>query len=312
MSVSKHETPEILDEAVQGADFTHDVQSRPTGDPHDRAAEPKATAESDAEGARSLLELTTQFVGIEYLLRPIQGQWLLKLYKDASEAGGSFQQAPRIRPTDSRGVRGAASDPERSAAVAGRRAGTRLRRYVVANRLNRLGTLTYAESCTDEREVRKDVGDFFRKLRVEIGKPFPYLWVPEWHPEGHGLHLHFVVGKYVPRAMIDEAWGRGFVHIKLLGNVPIGRGSLGESRSAATYLAKYLRKGFEADREINLRRFDAARGFAPKSELIVGRSVDEVASEACDRMGGQPSYVWRSCDQDGWIGPNAMWMTWDR
>lgn len=26
------------------------------------------------------------------------------------------------------------------------------------------------------------------------GDPLPYVWVPEWHKCGHGLHLHFAVG----------------------------------------------------------------------------------------------------------------------
>lgn len=266
----------------------------------------------EARSADSLLEITTQFVSEEYLRRPIQGEWRLQLYRDAFEAGGSFRKAPRRGERAYRGVRGGAEDPERSAAVAARRAGTKLRRYVVANRLNRLGTLTYAEPCTDERQVRRDVGEFFRKLNNELEKPFPYLWVPEWHADKHKLHLHFVVGRYIPRSSIVDAWGRGFVHIKLLGQVPIGQGSLGESRRAAAYVGKYLRKGLDADREFNLRRFDAARGFAPKSELIVGRSADEVSLEASHRMGGSPKYVWRSRDQDGWIGPSAVWMSWDR
>jgi hypothetical protein len=266
----------------------------------------------EARSADSLLEITTHFVGEEHLRRPIQGEWRLRLYEDASEAGGSFRKAPRLREKPYRGVRGGAQDPARSASMAARRASTKLRRYVVSNRLNRLGTLTYTEACTDERQVRRDVGEFFRKLKTGYEKPFPYLWVPEWHKDGYKLHLHFVVGKYIPRSSIVDAWGRGFVHIKLLGHVPIGQGSLGESRHAASYLAKYLRKGLDADREFNLRRFDAARGFAPKSELIVGRSGDEVMCEASKRMGAQPSFVWRSREQDGWIGPSALWMSWDR
>lgn len=264
-----------------------------------------------ARSVDSLLELTTQFVQSDSLFQPIQGQWVLKLFGDAAEAGGSFQQAPQSRSNRNRGIRGEATDPERSAAIAARRAGTRLRRYVVANRLNRLGTLTYAEACSDERQVRLDIGEFFRGLKSRTGKTFPYLWVPEWHSKGHGLHLHFAVGRYVPRALIDESWGRGFVHIKLLGNVPIGQGSLGEARRAAAYLGKYLRKGFEAERTMNLRRFDAARGFTPKVELIVGRSADEVLEEASCRMERRPSYVWRSRDQEGWVGPSAIWATWD-
>ena len=246
------------------------------------------------------------------MCNPIEGEWRLKLYRGASEAGGSFRQAPRRSSSPNRGTRGEAENPVRSAELASRRAASQLRRFVVSNRLNRLGTLTYAVSCEDQRQVRRDVGEFFRSLHAEIEKPFPYLWVPEWHPKGHGLHLHFAVGKYIPRSKIVAAWGRGWVHIKLLDQVPIGQGSLGEARRAAIYLGKYLRKGFEEKREFNLRRFDAARGYAPKSEIIVARSAEEVKAEACRRMGGLPSYEWRSRDQEGWIGPNAMWLTWDQ
>ena len=263
-----------------------------------------------AEGGRPLLEITTHFVSEQRLTRSIEGEWRLNLYKAASEAGGAFIQAQRSQ-SQYRGIRGEAADPERAAAMSARRAGTRLRRYVVANRLNRLGTLTYAQSCTDERQVRKDVGIFFRRLKSHVGVPFPYVWVPEWHRD-HGLHLHFAVGRYVPRASIENAWGRGFVHIKLLGRVPIGQGTLGEARGAAKYLGKYMRKGFELEHEFNLRRFDAARGFAPKAEVILGRSAEEVLIEASDRMGARPNYVWRSIDQEGWIGPNAVWLSWDR
>src|SRR5450756_1595543 len=53
-----------------------------------------------------------------------------------------------------------------------------------ANRLNRLGTLTYAGAgCHDPRQARADAGEFFRELREQLdGESLPYLWVPEWHP----------------------------------------------------------------------------------------------------------------------------------
>ena len=53
------------------------------------------------------------------------------------------------------------------------------------------------------------------------------LWVPQWHPGGHGLHVHFAVGRYVPRGLIERAWGHGFVHIKLLDGLPVGSGDAG-------------------------------------------------------------------------------------
>ena len=57
-----------------------------------------------------------------------------------------------------------------------------------------------------------------------------------------GLHGHFAVGRYVPHTLIREAWGRGHVHIKLLGDLPAGSGALEEARLAARYLAPYASK----------------------------------------------------------------------
>jgi len=71
------------------------------------------------------------------------------------------------------------------------------------------------------------------------------VWVPEWHKSGHGLHVHFAVGRFIGRGKIEQAWGRGFVHIKLLGDLPAGSGSLQEARLAARYLSKYVTKTFD-------------------------------------------------------------------
>ena len=170
--------------------------------------------------------------------------WTLSLYPEAGEAGGC------LRVPSAAESRGGPPDPERSLAEAARRARGMIRRYCAANRLNRLGTLTYAgKGCHDPVAVRSDVAAFFRRLRVDLGgEAFPYLWVPEWHPGGHGLHLHFAVGRFVRQSLIREAWGRGIVHIKLLGDLPVGSGTLEEARLAARYLGKYAGKAVEGGR----------------------------------------------------------------
>ena len=237
--------------------------------------------------------------------------WALSLCEAAGEAGGSFRasvQAPR-----SGQITGPAEDPARSAAEAARRARGKVRRYCAANRLNRLGTLTYAGAgCHDLDRLVADVGRFFRQLRAGLGgKPFAYVWVPEWHKTGHGLHVHFAVGRYIKRSLIEDAWGHGFVHIKLLGDLPVGSGSLGEARKAAGYLSKYVGKAFTDDRLPGRNRYDVAQGFQPKITPVWGTSRAEAIREASDRMGGRaPSYVWSSDRTDGWQGPPAVWVQW--
>jgi len=112
----------------------------------------------------------------------------------------------------------------RCCGVAGRGGGRGRRCAATAPPTGSTGSrLTYAGSgCFDHGQLRTDVAAFFRELRAQLGgKPLPYLWVPEWHPGGHGLHVHFAVGRYVKRSLIERVWGRGRTHIKLIGDLPV-------------------------------------------------------------------------------------------
>ena len=215
----------------------------------------------------------------------MQARWTFSLYPQAAEGGGCFQP-----PHVAGGTRGGRPDPARSEEEAGRRARSKLRRYCAANRLNRFGTLTYAASCRDPQQLRADVGVFFRGLRSELGgAPLPYAWTSEWHPGGHGLHVHFAVGRYVRQRLIRDVWGRGIVHIKLIGDLPHGSGALEEARVAAGYLAKYVSKSLDDERRAaGLHRYEVAQGFQPHRVQLTGRVEEEVLGEAV-RADGQTS-----------------------
>ncbi len=178
--------------------------------------------------------------------------------------------------------------------------------------LNRLGTLTYAgEGCHDPAQVRADVAAFFRTLRGSLGgAPLPYVWVPEWHKSGHGLHVQFAVGRFIQRGVIDAAWGRGFVHIKRLSDLPVGSTPLHEARRAAGYLSKYVTKSFtdtEGERKAGLHRYEVAQGFQPPVTRFVGVSADDVLVQAVEEMRGQlPSVSWSSDQVEDWQGPPAV------
>lgn len=240
--------------------------------------------------------------------------WQFSLYPEAGEGGGSWRRWVSRRSVYV--ARGQAADPDRAAQEAGRRARANLRRYCAANRLNRLGTLTYrGEGCHEPEQIRADLGEFFRELRERIGgEAFPYVWVPEWHKSGHGLHAHFAVGKFIRRTAIDQAWGRGFVHIKLLGDLPVGSGSLSEARRAAGYLSKYVTKTFtDPDaRVLGLHRYDVAQGFQPESVALTGASTAEVLDQASAVFGAQPVTRWSSSEIEDWQGPPAIWAQWGR
>jgi len=234
--------------------------------------------------------------------------WTLSLYPEAGEGGGCLA-VPR-RAVEPRGGR---PDGERAAAEAGRRARGKLRRYCAANGLNRLGTLTYrGAGCHEPAQVRVDVAEFVRELRAGIGEgPIPYAWVPQWHPGGHGLHVHFAVGRYVQRGLIEEAWGRGFVHIKLLSNLPVGSGARAEARQAARYLARYVgRDSDDGRRPAGLHRYEVAQGFQPEKVECYGPSAEAAIESASRFMGAAPERVWFSAETEGWRGPPACWAQW--
>lgn len=235
--------------------------------------------------------------------------WLLNLYPDAGEAGGClWAPARRGRGEDAEAER--TTDPDRAETEAARRARTKMRRYCAANGLNRLGTLTYADRCDDPRRLRDDVAGFFRGLRSGLGgDSLPYLWVDQPHPGGHGLHVHFAVGRYVKRSLIEQAWGRGFVHIKLLGNLPVGSGTLEESRLAARYLAKYVSKSLGENRAVGLHRYEVAQGFQPRKVVIRGLTMEGVIRQASDVMGRAPAELWQS-PTEGWDAPPSCWVAW--
>lgn len=244
----------------------------------------------------------------------LRAGWRFSLYPDAAEGGGALYRPRDPDSIHKRGSAGLAKDADRSAVEAGRRARASVRRYCAANRLNRLGTLTYAgNGCFDPLQVREDLGEFFRNLRMGLGgEPIPYLWVPEWHPGGHGLHAHFAVGQFVTRKAMTEAWHHGFFKMKPIGDLPVGSGSLSEARRAAGYLSKYIAKTFtEAEsRREGLHRYDVAQGFAPTVVSLTGLSSDEVIEQASTYFDAAPARRWDSSQNEDWVAPPAVWAQW--
>ena len=141
------------------------------------------------------------------------------------------------------------------------------------------------------------------------GEAFPYLWTGEWHKDGLRLHAHFAVGRYVPRAKMEHAWPHGYVHIKLLGDLPYGSAALEQARLAARYLAKYVGKSF-AGQGHGLHRYDVAQGFGPRQEGASGRTSEEAVAWAAERMGRAPDVVQRSSEWPHHEGPSLVFLSW--
>jgi hypothetical protein len=230
--------------------------------------------------------------------------WAVVLYPEAGEATAVFHSARSARPGT-----GVGFDPEDAARVALRRARSHARRYCAANRTNRFVTLTFgAEKCWDPVELRPLVRGFFRRLRADLGVAFPYIWVSELHKKGD-YHVHFAVNRFVHRSTIEAAWGRGFIKIRLHGDLPSGRTALLEARRTAGYMAKYMTKS-STEVAAGLHRYEVAQGFQPRRETVAGRSLAEVVGWASQRMGHWPDFEKASSEWERYAGPPALFMSW--
>lgn len=198
-------------------------------------------------------------------------------------------------------AKGEGSDPAANAARSHSRRRKQMRRYAVANCLTRMWTLTYRGAGEhDPARVKKDIARFVKKLRAYRGGGlFPYLWVIEWHPGGHGLHVHLALTGFVHKAALEELWGRGFV------NFSDRRTQAGKTMRGATlaaYLGKslagYLAKGAVGECD-GSHFYEVGQGFTPKSESAVFEgSEDEVEGFMASQFGGEvPATVWRSWER---------------
>ena len=235
--------------------------------------------------------------------------WAINLFKQAGEASGSFHSSYPRAPIPPRGT---GADKARSREEASRRAKGRIRRYCAHNGLNRLGTLTFKEpGCYDPRQLRIHLSAFFVELRKSQGRNLPYLWVPEWHPGGHGLHVHFAVGRYIKKSLLDDLWTHGWVHIKMLGDLPHGSQVRDQARIAAGYLAKYVGKSFLDERRIEgLHRYDKAQGFRPVAHRIFAPTRHEAITQAIEQMGTPYQYLWDSNEDKSWKKLPAVYLSW--
>lgn len=240
---------------------------------------------------------------LDYRTLLAQGRWRFVLYPDAGEAIGVFQSAAGFR-SGFANERPSPGD-DRSA---DRRAKRKIKLYCASNRLGYLWDTTYAgDGQHDHRKVRADIREFFRKLRELVGRPFPYLWVTEWH-KTHGLHVHFAVGEYMDHREVGRAWGRGFVYVTGPKRRMTHGDLLPDARRVAGYVAKYLAKDTQSLG--GLHRYGVAEGFQPRAQVFYGATAEEALRAVAREMGGAPARYWESRQATDWAGPPAVCVSW--
>lgn len=189
------------------------------------------------------------------------------------------------------------------------RARSRIRRYALANGLNRIVTLTQrCQRCdgaginracvcpegplrsADRDEAMREARNLIRRLRRRLGRSEPLLFVVEYHRDGV-WHLHMLTRLAMPLAWWERVWGLGIVHP--------GRDASGDAHRAAAYAAKYVQKALEAG--YYRHSYEVTRGFTPQPLRTLVESVED-ALEALDVAFGwcDPEVVALHEVVDGW------------
>lgn len=269
---------------------------------------------------------------------PQNGEAVIFAVDLAAEAAGG----------ERKGTPGEAVDPERSAIEAARRAKATLRRYVVANQLVFMWTLTFADEPESDEAALVAGATFVERLRRKHyrGEAYPYVLVLE-HGEANGRrHLHMALGTFVPIESVREIWGHGFVYVsdplrpKLARAIAAAGGTrarnparrLAVARVVAAYVAKYLGKtlyrqpsdpasaggdapsGQPPARPLGQHRYRIAKGFEP-TRVELDASSFPAALKAVEELARMRANEVRPVQvhlADGEVRTVAWWVSFDR
>lgn len=186
-----------------------------------------------------------------------------------SGAGGLARAAGSLGVEDSKQSKSVSADAERSAASVARS------KRLVVHRARALGvaamwTFTKRGKFKSSDEVWAAWRAFTKIMRRRYGGAFRYVAVPELHADGETWHLHVVVDRIYMVESLRILWQRALGGTgrergdQTKGNVNVkgsrARGS--SSRRFASYIAKYVSKGFERG-GANRRVFAASVGISP-------------------------------------------------
>jgi hypothetical protein len=300
---------------VPNLDVEHQHRRRRAGAPAEGAAgagagpgRPKAGSSLDRathSGERPLPS------GPGLIIRESKPPVAVCIRKDALEASVVLVGTPKERDPD----HVPEHDPERSAKEADRRARAEMRRYCVANRLNKLWSLTYAEEPDDWATVWEHVEAFRKRLWAHLGRRIPMVVVIEEGSRNGRLHVHLAVHEWLDWADVVNLWGHGYCFVQKIEAKKNERTTLSASdqaRIVASYLSGYLianaKKAHAQDgRSAHGKRFSTTRGFSPGCERVRVETLDQALSLVYRTMGPTPSYLWSSSTLDEWDGP-PVWV----
>lgn len=230
------------------------------------------------------------------------GNWLLTIRPKCGEAVMVAQIPKRETGLTSK------PNPARAQEEARRRAGVQVRRLVAEHKLTRMWTLTLRDQTLPEERpiVVLKLQQFLRRVRLELPQVV-WLAVLEWHPGGHGWHIHIVVNRFVPKQWISANWKHGFVDVRRI-SVKGDSSSRQAVSKAASYLAKYVTKEPPAGTPPHVpgdHRYLRPLGLG-LTELIAEGSYEEMVALAWTYFPTGVGWLWHSQSDSGWRAPPVL------
>jgi len=210
-----------------------------------------------------------------------------------------------------------------------RRSRSRLRRYLVHNRLGYMFTPTFRHEPATLSGVNAAVQGFQRRL-VRAGVDEANLWVPERGSKGDRLHLHMAVGWWAERGAVEVCdrcavpglrkvradippagsfcigcmWGHGFV------GAPTE--AVGDPKGLAVYVSKYAAKDLDGLGEKGRNRYHPRVGYQPESVQWVSssprrarRRIEQLAGRQAVEVVGLHEVV------EDWEAPPTFVASWE-
>lgn len=276
---------------------------QPSG-PHGPSVEPPTDESGDRPGA--LLDQATHTGADRAPSLQSQGSWVAVEHLGTGEGAVYWRRPGGVKETPGgRTERG--SGGERAKVEADRRARIKVRRYCVRNGLDILITLTFDNEHlpTSRAGAWPPIETFRRRLVGLVGETFPMLAVIERGAKNGRLHVHLAVGRFIPREQIEAAWGCGFIDVRKIRVA--GEGKRSRCRMAAHYLAKYVAKDDQDDREFNDKRYSVAKGFGVVSRSQrVGDKFAGLALLDAWCGGAGVVFMWDSSVDPDWLGPPCV------
>lgn len=291
--MSMHRDPNPAPSRLSDGAPTRTVQDTPNG--------PQARSSEGPQALNSRLDIATSFVKKTRQKNPPPvpvssgARWGVNIFEGGEAVIFPLtQQGTREHVSKGQGKTG------RAAQAGASRAAAKVRRYCMANNLDRMLTLTYASEPHDWEEAWMHIEAFRRLVYRHFDQRIPMVIVPEIGSKNGRKHFHVALGRYIPKETAKRLWGRGFVDIRRF-RIDKEAGEGEKAKAVAGYLTAYVKKGFTEGHDFGKSRYTVTHGFTPKPSAEGFTHLDEAEERVASL--GEGFDEWRSSDVRGWQGP---------